>query len=736
MVFLLNGFYAPSIPKLKWDAKKHRYVHADHGHGGGEGHGGGGDHAYPELAHGAHGAEEEHEEHEHDPLGDGGWMFLFIDLVLVALTSKCALVMEYCTLSPRSFIFSATVFTVMFLTRQHLDEYCNRFYANDMFHRLCYFLYVGSFFTMALNVNTVENHSHMDWKCKVNISCQLGLPCTIPTNCPLTLTRHSPLPLPIPLPLPQPKANLYGCGFGVGYCLSRSIVALLYASVMYDEPNKAFEQFCGPLCCRIITITFVAICVFCESMANSEGKKGLFPPALRIYIYLIATLIEWAYDLFHNVVLGLKKGGVDVPNVIVCLEYYPLELMEYQERLGAFIMLVLGESMICLLLPYFNMNYASQTYIFHTMSYVIIFCFGIMYYDGANHPETQQEHAVNHSLTSAFIYFWIHVLVGLSVFYTSCSMGILYLAEVASDGVLHDDKTPDPTPSDDRTFPNLANPAKPIYDPMDVKICTPVQLLAASVAMAIVFMGIMRATHRGLETYWNCEPDAELARARWSLAWRIGCGIFHFTVPSYGLKHPSANAGIHLALLVLMLLLEVRYKTDEDKHGVHGGRGGEHDTYGHHNQHTDRKSDGGNPMHGFHGGIGGPHARGHGNKSSHRMDARSAAAIVHKDKRTVEMLGVPPRIGSRDHPLDPRRSYDMESRRSFGSQGRRSSGQINVESGHGHGGRDHDDIGSLQGSVQGSQQGSPSPRNSLRAEIERRRSLGGGEGRRSIGGGQ
>ena len=195
----LSGFYAPSIPKLKWDDKKHKYVKDARGHGHGGGH-------EPE-SHGEHGGEE-HEEHEHDPLGAGGWMFLFIDLVLVALTSKCALVMEYCSLSVHSFVFSATVFTVMFLTRQHLDEYCNRFYSDDIFHRLCYFFYVGAFFTMALNVNPTENHSHMDWKC---------------------------------------KANLYGSGFGVAYCMTRTIIAMLYGSVMYDEPNKAYEQFCGPV---------------------------------------------------------------------------------------------------------------------------------------------------------------------------------------------------------------------------------------------------------------------------------------------------------------------------------------------------------------------------------------------------------------------------------------------------------------------------------------------------------
>ena len=36
-----------------------------------------------------------------------------------------------------------------------------------------------------------------------------------------------------------------------------------------------------------------------------------------------------------------------------------------------------------------------------------------MYYDGANHGETVRTHAVNHSLLSAFLYYWIHVFVGL-----------------------------------------------------------------------------------------------------------------------------------------------------------------------------------------------------------------------------------------------------------------------------------------------------------------------------------
>lgn len=291
---------------------------------------------------------------------------------------------------------------------------------------------------------------------------------------------------------------------------------------------------------------------------------------------------------------------------------------------------------------------------------------------------------------------------------------------MASDGASHDDTTPDPTPSDDRSYPKFVNGdiKHPVYDPMFRKLCLPVQLLAASVGMATVFMAFMRVLHRGLETIWNCEQDAELAKERWALAWRMGCGIFHFTVPYYGLPHPSANAGIHLSLLIVMLLLEIKFpKKDDNKHGH-----GHHDSYGS----NERKSDGGNPMHhhsfhGFHGGIGGPHAKGHAPPKKPRLDPRSAAAIVHRDQRTIELLGVPPRIGSRDHPLDPRHSLDRESRRSLGSQGRRSSGHLDAA---------HDvETASVAPSV-------TAGRLSLREELQRQRASIGGHGgqRLSIGG--
>ena len=172
---------------------------------------------------------------------------------------------------------------------------------------------------------------------------------------------------------------------------------------------------------------------------------------------------------------------------------------------------------------------------------------------------------------------------------------------MATEGGHHgDDYTPDPTPEDDRSYPVYENGVIVSVDPMDAKLCSPVALLAASVGMATVFLAIMRTLHRGLDAVWSCEPDATLAQERWALAWRVGCGIFHFTVPFYGLPHPSANAGIHLGLLVIMLLLEIKFGPKELEVEAEGGLKEGHE---------------------------GAHGHAH---AAPRHDPRSAAAILHQ----------------------------------------------------------------------------------------------------------
>ncbi len=81
--------------------------------------------------------------------------------------------MENCTNSFHSIFFICVIVGVLFLTRLYIDDYCNRFYVNDLFHRVLYFLYAMTLFVLTLNVNVQnsegEGLGRSDANCKANI---------------------------------------------------------------------------------------------------------------------------------------------------------------------------------------------------------------------------------------------------------------------------------------------------------------------------------------------------------------------------------------------------------------------------------------------------------------------------------------------------------------------------------------------------------------------------------------
>ena len=90
------------------------------------------------------------------------------------MVSKCSLIMENCTTSFHSIFFICVITGVIFLTRLYIDDYCNRFYVNDLFHRVLYFLYAMTLFVLTLNVNVLnieeeEGLERSDANCKANI---------------------------------------------------------------------------------------------------------------------------------------------------------------------------------------------------------------------------------------------------------------------------------------------------------------------------------------------------------------------------------------------------------------------------------------------------------------------------------------------------------------------------------------------------------------------------------------
>lgn len=280
----LAGFYVRSIPKLHFNEDKGSY----------------------EVS-----AETEAGKQE------GQWLFLFVDLILVALISKISMAVEECELSSHTMTFQCVMFISMFMTRLHMDDYVNRFYSNDVFHRFFYFVYIMAFFIMALNVNIADSdHTHSDARC---------------------------------------DANLYSYGYGIGFLLSRLSLLVMYLSVMMED-KRAFEQFFSCVARTALSMFLVIIFLWYEQQQLTQGEKGAFVPEYRMYIYLVACFVEWGAMSLHYLLLGLKRAGYNIHPIFLGIEYFPINVETYQERFGAFILMVLGEAIIMICVPYFDVK--------------------------------------------------------------------------------------------------------------------------------------------------------------------------------------------------------------------------------------------------------------------------------------------------------------------------------------------------------------------------------------------
>lgn len=438
---------------------------------------------------------EKNEDDEEEDDKEGAWIFLFVDLVYVALLSKLSHVVEYCALSVHSFLFVIVIFSVSFVTRLTIDDYACRFKNNDVFHRIMYFAYTMSNFMMSLNVNAKHTEAgfHADHYCKANfysfgfsVGFLVGrlvililLAAVVFEDQRVQFTDYSPrkklsrklsssesdqddefaeavAPIPITVELERARSlrRLRYHRKGQGKPNVVPVLEQIYLiyndtvtkssllrflphenSLEYPhqshftsnpsdparfkyEYNSAFKQFSGTILKLTISSLVVMIMLGVEYMRGGGSRrsqeKSIFPRAYKVYMFVIAMAIEIGGHFFHYFVQDFNKARKVVekesvegdsswshhiepspaaysfpPNprlnptgiAFVDDDYYTLRIVEYQERLGAFIMMVMGEAVIVLLIPYYETKYAKSAYFFNTASCWLLFLFGIQYYD-------------------------------------------------------------------------------------------------------------------------------------------------------------------------------------------------------------------------------------------------------------------------------------------------------------------------------------------------------------------
>jgi len=521
MVFLIAGLYNRSIPRIIYDDVEKEWRINKHD-----------------------------SEHEIQQNKLGNWMFLFIDLIFVAVVSKCAIIMENCNTSLHTIMFCNTILAVMFITRLHIDDYCNRFYVNDVFHRILYFIYAMTMFVFGLNVNVLNTAGAHD-----DILC---------------------------------AANIYGYGFGMAFFTSRIIIIMLYGSVITsDETGLAKTQFALEIV-RSALSAFISVC-----LTTAVNEVRLFEATYRMNIYLVCCFLEFCFHAGHSIALSYKSSLLDQPNrsylwkYIVAEEAYPLDIEVYEERMGAFIMLVLGEVMITTLVQYRDPTIdQGETYKFNVLSCVVIFLYGILYYDstrpitkldtghieeysahvaessieithmhekhsdeasqhqerGQGHDGHEHIHAMTHSILTSFIYTWIHLVVALSMFYTTAAIGIIYAKEAHANEAGH------------RRLGGASLEATDDNDisPYHKTFFSDRFLLASSIAFSLICLAIINALHKGFSQL--CLKG----RAQHSFILKFFIACLHFIVPVLPIKNGSTLCFVHGILLLVSLCFDIK----------------------------------------------------------------------------------------------------------------------------------------------------------------------------------
>lgn len=228
-------------------------------------------------------------------------------------------VLEACGSNSDSVSSAFTIFLIMFISRYSIDEYSNRFFSDDVFHRLVYFLYTFGVFIMTLNISSEDNASDgSGHRVLVESSSDLG-------NCNI----HSD----------------YSIGFFAGFIVTRISLVALYSMVCWVD-GKASQQFWVNIFRHGASLIVMFILIFVHVSFSS---------ALAI-VCVIETLATAAAPAL------LRIPGVD--KVLKYHYYYPLDIYEVQSRLGIFVMMVLGESMIQQLTASYNTHHTGNTYKF------------------------------------------------------------------------------------------------------------------------------------------------------------------------------------------------------------------------------------------------------------------------------------------------------------------------------------------------------------------------------------
>jgi len=341
-------------------------------------------------------------------------MALFVDLQFVAMMSKLAHSLSGCNpvLSLTQFNVIGqcfSIFNIFFVLRQDFDEYMTRFSAQDWLTVVVYFLYQYALLIMVMNsdINDLILPKKFvpdgvvyctgpkgskpllddDGCVEASIFTVKGAYCVIEP----TIFRN----------------------FSYGFFGSRVLLVLFYIVVFHrDKSGHALHQFLG----KTIIFTCSACLLFAGAMLTKDSTK---------LSYLLITVS--AMEMGSVLLLSMLSSF----NLPFNSTHYPFNFQQLYVRLGSFILLVFGESIIIML----NVSVVGNPpfhYFVNCGGLLLLYGTAQQYFNRLmDFPGEKYLKSRNHVLVLLFIYG--HSVLGFSIFIIA--QGIVQIATQGGDPV-------------------------------------------------------------------------------------------------------------------------------------------------------------------------------------------------------------------------------------------------------------------------------------------------------------
>jgi hypothetical protein len=228
-------------------------------------------------------------------------------------------ILEYCGSQAEVTRMSFALFLILFDARLGIDEYSNRFFSDDVFHRVVYYIYTFGVFVMTYNVNyTYVDHRRR--RLEETSEYAIG-------DCPYVYQ--------------------YWDGVAYGFFITRVSLIMLYTLVCYNN-KEALEQFASYVIRYTVSVVLIGISF------NATRPYDYYPAVAltEVLLHVLPYFVKMINDVFPAFTIPYMQLKI----------VYPLDIYEYQSRLGVFYLMTLGESMIQILSRVYNTDVTERCY--------------------------------------------------------------------------------------------------------------------------------------------------------------------------------------------------------------------------------------------------------------------------------------------------------------------------------------------------------------------------------------